>query len=603
MNKSSWRDRLKIRTVICALVISCMMMLLMLRLWQVQIMQGPEHLRATQRQSYRPIRLNPVRGRIFSADHKLLVDNATAYDLVFHMTEMRRPGVRARTIEHILDTEKILAFMLQRQSMLTEQKVKEHIRLYPVMPLHVFKNLTPEELAVISEISPPLDGVDILPRIERVYPYPGMASHILGMTSWAKPDGTDMLEELPHVYVTPQLKGRDGLEAEYDKVLAGTPGSRIVMVDAVGYDRRTVLDIDYPRNGCNLILTIDANAQAAAERVLEGNAGALVAVNVKTGAVLAAASAPTYSLAALTAKSYGQMAQDNEGRPLFNRAFNGTYTPGSIVKPLMALALLENGVITEDDCYECTGRLKLGSTVIRCAKTYGHGPIDLVEAIEYSCNPFFMHFGMEMGIDAWQPLLTAAGFGTKSGVDWPEIRSSAGIRPCRDFAQRVWKRNWIASDMAYASIGQGAFTVTPLQVAMYAAALANGGALLRPYLVQEISDENGNLLSYTAPVIRSRLPVSEESLAIVRQGMVGAVEEKEGSAHGLAEVEMPLAAKTGTAEVGSGENRHKNTWVIAYGPAEEPEYAVACIIERGTSGGKTVVPIVAQFFKQWLETN
>ena len=190
-----------------------------------------------------------------------------------------------------------------------------------------------------------------------------------------------------------------------------------------------------------------------------------------------------------------------------------------------------------------------------------------------------------------------AGFGEKTGLEIPE---GAGIAPQREVARRLWRRNWLASDTADASIGQGAITITPLQAALYAAALANDGILYQPHLLQRILTPEGKVLQETAPRIRRRISASPETFILVREAMRQAVEEREGGATGLQIPGLPVAAKTGTAEVGNGANRHKNTWVIAFLPADEPKYALACVIERGDSGGKTAVPVAAQFLKSWL---
>jgi penicillin-binding protein 2 len=603
INEDGWNRTLKRRLLLCALLAACVMLLLLLRLWQVQVLQGEEHLRATLRQSVRPIRLTPVRGRILAADMTELVGNRTCYDLCFHTTEMRRPGAFQKTIDYLLEQERLLAYLLKRPPALTEKTIRRHISHNPVLPLVIFRNLTPAELAVVAEITPPIPGLDVTSRLVRQYPLPGLATHLLGRTSWSRPDGEDLAEEYPRIYTSPQLVGRSGLESYYDQELSGRAGSRLIRVDVMGYDHEILTDFDTPHNGNDLILTIDPQAQKAAESVLQGRQGALVAVRAKTGAVIALASAPTFDLSVLDQRQYQQLSADQAGRPLFNRAVNGTYSPGSIVKPLLAMALLENEIVTEEDEYDCRGKITLGTHSIHCAKRYGHGPLNIVEAIKFSCNPFFMHYGMELGIDAWQPFLTAAGIGEKTGLDWPEARASAGIRPERDFATRKWKRKWLPVDMAYASIGQGAFTMTPLQAALYAAAIANGGILYQPFLVQTILAPDGNPLRHTSPTIRHRLPCSQETMDIIRHGMEEAVKAPQASAAALQDAGLPLAAKTGTAEVGSQENRRKQTWVICYGPVPEAEYAVACLVENGESGGKTVAPLLSQFFRLWLESH
>ena len=191
----------------------------------------------------------------------------------------------------------------------------------------------------------------------------------------------------------------------------------------------------------------------------------------------------------------------------------------------------------------------------------------------------------------------AAGFGSRTGFELPDV---AGLSPSQELARRFWKRRWLTVDTAYASIGQGGIAITPLQAAVYAAAIANGGVVFRPFVVRKVCSPDGVVQTATLPEIRNRIPVSNEHLEIVRDAMHHAVTDRDGGARGLQASGFDLAGKTGTAEVGSGENRHKNAWAIVFGPYDDPKYAVACVIEFGESGGKTAVPVVADFFRFWL---
>ena len=584
------------RVWICTLCIVGLFCLLVLRLWQVQVLQGAELRRRAQRQSWRPILLNSVRGRIF-ADGQTIVDNQAHYDLVFYVSEMRQPGKQAKTIQYILETERELAKYLGRECSLEYQQVQRQLTRQPVLPLTVFRDLTPSELSAMAEYLPVVAGVDVQPRVERIHPFPGLLTHVLGYTGRDQPDPQEFIAEYPRAYTTPELIGRNGLERAFDQELRGASGMQLLVVDSIGYARENVGEVTPPTAGNDLYLTIDLKAQRIAEKLLQGYQGAMVLLEVDTGAVLAMASSPSYDLATLTGNELARLSQDEAGRPLLNRATRGLYTPGSIMKPLLALCALERRPDLAHSSYECTGKYMIGNHGIRCARTWGHGWLDIQEAITVSCNPFFIRLGLEVGIDDYSEFLKTAGIGVPTGI---EIGDAAGVRPERAVAPKLWKRNWLAVDTAYASLGQGAITITPLQAATFTAAIANGGSLLRPYLIKEIRTPGGSLLMTGQPTVRNRLPVSQESLKLVQQAMREAVVAPNGSAHGLADACLPLCAKTGTAEVGDEENRYKNTWVIAFGPADHPQYALACVIERGQSGGRTAVPIAFDFFQQWL---
>ncbi len=599
MNKPGSSSRNELRIALVAAAIVFFFLLLAFRLWQVQLLQGAEHRRLTQRQSIRPVLLNPARGRIIASDGMVLADSISKYDLVAHLSEMRQPGRVGKTISYVLACERMLAASLGREAGLTEAKLKRHLYQHPVMPLLLFADLNAAELAKAAELSPPLPGLETVPRIERGYKLPAVATHLLGFTGKKLPQSDGLDEEFSRVYVSPELSGRSGLERRYDELLSGKAGARLLKVDSQGYVYEDLRQGLAPSHGNDLILSIDSHAQLAADAVLQGHKGALVAVAVHSGAVLALASSPTYNVAGLTQRRFQALLRDQEGRPLLNRAVDGMYTPGSIIKPLIALAALEQGLIQPEEEYFCSGRYMLGNHAIRCAKRSGHGWISLQEAVTYSCNPYFIELGIRVGIDRLQEYFKAAGFGQKTGIDLPE--SSQGIAPERDYALRHWQRNWLAVDSAYISIGQGAVMISPLQAVMFAAALANGGILYRPYLLDKVVSDSGETLLQSAPEIRQRLPLSAENLNLLKQAMHGAVSAPGGSAAALSQLDFELAAKTGTAEVGSGEQRRKDTWGICYGPLDNPEYAVACLIEDGDSGGKTAVPLIASFLKLWLQ--
>ena len=585
------------RVVVCALVILAFFCLLVVRLWQVQVLQGTRHRRKAQRQSVRLVWLNAVRGRIF-ADGQTLVDNEAHYDLVFYVSEMRQPGRQVNTVEHILETERSLAAYLGREPALERRRVQRQLTQQPVLPLTVMRDLDPAELAAMAEYLPMPAGVDIQPRIERVHLVPGLLTHVLGYTGRDRPETADLSEEYPQTFTTPELKGKNGLERALDAELRGQIGMRQLVVDSIGYAHESAGEVTPPTAGNDLYLTIDLKAQRVAEELLRGYCGALVLLDVETGAVLAMASAPTYDLATLNGKVLAELSQDTVGRPQLNRATRGLYTPGSIMKPLLALCALELRPELARQQYDCTGAYRLGQHDIHCAKKWGHGTLDLQKAITVSCNPFFINLGLKIGIDDYAQFLKTAGIGEHSGI---EIGDEVGERPERAVAQKLWKRNWLAVDTAFASLGQGAITITPLQAALFTAAIANGGRVWKPYLVKEIRTQAGELLMTARATAKSRLPVSPENLAIVQQAMRQAVvDTTNGSARDLVDACLPLAAKTGTAEVGEGANRYKNTWVVAFGPVDHPKYALACLIERGQSGGRTAVPIAFDFFERWL---
>jgi penicillin-binding protein 2 len=476
--------------------------------------------------------------------------------------------------------------------------LERHLRVYPALPIIVFTDLSKIDLARISELFPRPPGLEIRMMIRRSYPFPGMASHTLGFVG--RRQLPDKFELSKYAYARPELQGRSGLEKQYDSELVGQGGMKLVRVDTLGFVHDQIGQSLEAKAGHDLILSLDLRAQQAAENALRGVRGALVAVDVRSGAVLALASMPTYDLSALANGGYGLLAEDTENRPLVNRALAAGYLPGSIIKPLIGLAALEAGTVTATEEIDCPGYYLLGKKLrIRCAHRYGHGhPLAMIEALEQSCNTYFIDIGQRTGLDRLRPVLAAAGLGIRPAIDLPF--ASHGLLPTRQWARDYWHRNWIASDTAFLSIGQGAINLSPLQAAMYTAAIANGGTLYEPYLVQEVRDPQGKVRWRRAPAPVHRLPVTPEHLALVRQGMADVINGEHATAPQARNSVVSLAGKTGTAEVGARDKRTKNTWFICYGPLESPRYAVAVLVENGVSGGKTAAPIAKQFFEDWL---
>jgi len=600
------------RVLICAAFMVIPLALLVLRLWQVQVLQGAELMRKSQRQSLRPVRVAPVRGRIFSSDGTELVGNANVYDAVFYLMEMRQPGRPIHTMDYVLEQSQRLARLIGRKPTLTSAQLRTHMITRPAMPLVVFSNLTEEERSRLWEITPWLTGLDIQPRFVRKYYYPTLLSHVLGFTGTNHPSEDFLGRLFARSYVNPEQGGRGGLELMYDQELTGTAGAKMVLVDPLGYAREELPGSIPAQNGLDLILTIDLKAQMIGEKLMEGHKGALVLMEVKTGKVLAMVSKPGFDLSTLTGKEYARLNGDQENKPMLNRAVNALYAPGSIIKPLVAIAALENDAIADNWQYECQGAYVIGKTRIHCAKRYGHGLLDVYEAITVSCNPFFMTTGIRTGIETLEKYFSAAGLGRKTGIDTDEY--VRGLCPSRQAARDRYKRNWLMVDTAYASMGQGLIQVTPLQMACYCCALANGGVVPKPYLVSEIRrSDTGALVRRTVPQVGSTIPVRSETLEIIQAAMSNVVESPQGSGHLLTKLMVKdpqggdekrvfLAAKTGTAEMGIGEDKTKDTWMISFGPLPEARYALVCMVEKGDSGGKTVAPIVLAFWKEWLNT-
>ena len=593
------RGKMERRILLCALGLILPLLLLLVRLWQIQVLEGPDLLYESQRQTLRMLRVSPVRGSIYDRKGTLLVRNRPNYDLVFHLSEMRQ-GRFSQNLQHVMQVADSFSLLLGREHGLSAATIKNRLISKPSEPFIVFSYLTDGELAKTTEMFPMPAGVEIRARNGRAYMYPGVASHILGRTDWHVARWERQGEDYIQAFAMQELVGVTGVEKAYDMELAGSGGEEILQVDYRGFQNDKLYEVP-ARNGYDLRLSIDVRGQRIAEKLLEGHCGAFVVVDVETGGVLVMASSPTFDLSQLTRERYVELVDTKKTpeMPLFNRAIDGQYMPGSIFKPLVGLAALESGAIRMDEHYDCHGTFHLGDRKIDCAGRAVHGDIDIVGGITMSCNGFFINAGLKTGVDKMQTILLNAGIGEPTEIDVNE--NVFGVFPSREVLYRRARRSWTKGDTALLSIGQGQILVTPLQAAMYCAALANGGRLLKPYLVQSVNDENGVAIHEAATVVRHRLPVSHEHLEIIRRGMEGAVMASRGSAKVMRDCGMAVAAKTGTAEVQGKDGKFKNTWIMCYGPLSHPRYSLVCLVEHGASGGRTAGPLASQFFREWLE--
>lgn len=579
--------------------------ILIFRLWHEQIYQGKEYREKISRQSIRCIRLPALRGRIFTSDMHILADNAPSHDIVFHPAEMRQPGKREKTIEHILKSAQKLAAVIGRRNTVTEEEIIRHINLRPALPMTIFENLSIKEMANASELSSPIQGMELATIPVRYYPEGKAACHILGYVG--QDDPRQAQDRSDYFYYIPDQKGVSGVEKEFDtsvnggtaplRGLRGIAGNSLVRVDSRGYIYETIGIPIPPQDGNDIVLTIDWKAQEIVEKLLAEKKGAFVLLNAMTGAVLAMSSSPGYDLQ--TFKSELGKIKSDKNLPFFNRVTLGEYTPGSSLKPLIALALLKNG-LNPDDKILCEGAVNIGSGKIRCPswKTGGHGYVNLPDAITRSCNVYFVERGQQIGLEKIAETLHSAGIGAKTGICLPE---RPGVLPSREEKFRRYKEKWNKYDTSLLSIGQGIILMTPLQAAVYAAAIANDGILWNPYILKEVRNPQGNTLYEKKICKRGNLNIKPQYLKIVRKGMYMVVHGEEGTGKRAFSQKIKLYGKTGTAEVGPLSNRKLNSWFLGFGERNGNLYAFSILIEEGISGGYTCAPLAKQFFDEWIE--
>ncbi len=530
-------------------------LILLTSLWFRQIIQGERFKELAERNHVRLIPLKARRGTIYDRQGVVLADNQPLFRVVIIPQELRDVEQTVKKLSQLLAIDK--------------ENIVEAIRnnfFSPFRPIVVKNEVDMRTITIIEERRGDLPGVFIQAEPRRNYPFGKLAAHLLGHLGRIKAED----KEVPG-YRQGGLVGRTGLERSFEVYLRGRDGGQEILVNSRG-EQLGILGERPALAGYNLILTIDKELQKVAEQSLQGKRGAIVAIDPRSGDILALASSPAFDpnifTKRLSPEKFRELSE-YPGRPFFNRAVTGLYPPASTFKTVIALAALEKGIMGPQDTL---------------ANEDGR-QIDVVEALARSSNLFFFKLGRELGVDGISYFARQLGLGALSGIDLPHERK--GLVP-----DKGWKERWPRGEIDNLSIGQGALQATPLQMANLIAAIAQGGKIYRPRLVQEIISPEGEVVRYFPVQLKGRLPLSPANLDVIKKGLEGTVEWGTGRRARMDTVKV--AGKTGTAEVTSrrfrpGEERpyklRPHAWFLSFAPQENPQIALAVLVEHGGWGG------------------
>ncbi|MDE0214574.1 MAG: penicillin-binding protein 2, partial [Deltaproteobacteria bacterium] len=393
--------------------------------------------------------------------------------------------------------------------------------------------------------------------------------------------------------------------------LAGRSGGERVEVDATGQKVR-VIDRLKATPGHNVVLTLDMDVQQAAYDALRGREGAVVVLDVNSGAVLALVSTPAFDPNAfargLTAREWRRLTDDSE-TPLHNRTLQGHFPPGSTFKIVTALAALQEGVISPNQRLFCGGTYKVGNRVLRDWKKQGHGHVDMHKALVQSCDVYFYQVAQRLGIDKMAKWARRFGLGSRTGIVLEG--ESAGLVPDRAWKKRRFGTPWYPGETPLVGIGQGFIGATPLQMASMVAAVANGGTVYRPWFVQRVLSLDGEVMEEYGPVRTATVNLKKGSLEIVRRALFDVVHGRHGTARRARSDLVDIAGKTGTAQVAEMRGEavkskdlpyeiRDHAWFVGYAPTVKPEIAVATLVEHGGGGGATAAPITRKVVEAWF---
>jgi len=592
-------------------------------LWWVQIISNRHFAENQKAQSFRTVRIPAIRGKILDRHGVALAENQPSYNVILYLDDLReefkkewsrtRPPRSARLSlaqRRALEAQaryRVGSNIVQQIATILQQPVPfsfgdfmKHYTNQLALPLPVLVNLNQQQVARLLESSVNPPGVDLDIQPTRYYPGGRLAAHVLG---FLVRDNRSMEGEVADFnFRLPDYRGLAGIEREFDGDLRGKAGVKSVLVNSLGY--RQSENIWSPAEpGKNVILTLDATIQQSAESALQSAMagtvrGAAVVMDPNNGDVLAMASSPSFDpntwIPHISAEEW-RYQNDEELRPQVNRAMQEKYPPGSIFKVVTGLAVLEAGIDPHERIYSL-GYIRVPGRNKVIEDLAAKGEYDFKKAFIKSSNTYFITNGMKAGIEAIIRLGQRLHLGEKTGL--LSIQETGGDLP----KLAEVRRGWIAPDTAYICIGQGRVSVTPLQMAVMISAIANGGKVLWPRLVQRVeppelhSDET--VIEYTPKPPRSELGVSDRSLAITRDAMLADVEEG-GTGKQALVPGMSIGGKTGTAEITNprGEKIGKTTWFASCAPFENPRWVVVVMVEQGASGGGSCAPVAGQIYR------
>jgi len=587
--------------------------MLAMQLYRLQIIRGEEYAAKSVANFVKEVRLRADRGVIKDARGTILVDSRPSFDAFL------TPAFCTDCSKHVLPK---LAELL-RWDAETHHKVEEQVRIArrnaPFQPLPVRIDLTRDELDRLNARRDILDGVEVVPVPHRNYRTGTVLSHVLGYMNEINQDELERLNADGAKYALGDYIGRRGLERYFESRLRGVDGVRKEVVNARG---QTIEELNVklgensmvqPQAGSNMVLSIDMRLQEEAERAFPGVAGAVVVIDVNTGFIRALVSRPGFDPNLLTGRvtpaQMVAMARDPL-QPMINRVAAQHYSPGSTFKVVTSLAGFKSGNFRPESVVNCPGGYKLGARTWRCHKESGHGPMDAKHALQYSCNTWFWKVSDTIGLDAIADMGKALGLNSPTGIG--VLGEVPGIMPSTEYHDRLSPGGYSKGMALNSAVGQGDVNTTPLQMAMVYAAIANGGTLYKPQLVQRIEDLDGRVIESFDPQVVRKLEINPAHRKTIVDALVSVVNEPGGTAYRVRLKDVVVAGKTGTAQVAAiGAVRLKthqmdywvrhHAWFTSFAPAENPEIAVVVLNEHGGGGGTDAAPTAMAVIQKYFD--
>ncbi len=572
------------RLAIVSYVIVGMIALLLFGFWKLQIIDSDHYAQMAERNRVRSIPIIAPRGSMLDREGRVLVDNYPSFSVLL---------LRDSPSE----VEKLLPQIADGLSM-TLDELKQQIdssRAMPkFQPIVIKPEAKPSDIAFIESHRADIPVLEMLMVHRRRYPHGDLLANAVGYVGEVS---AEQVEGSDSKLKPGDIVGKAGLEREYNETLMGTDGLRRVIVNSIGKEVGRLEQQD-AIPGKPIQLTIDYDLQQIADSYMADREGAVVAMDGRTGEILAMVSRPTFDpndFAVRIPSAEWQSLNTDPRTPLLNRAIQGQLAPGSVFKIVMATAMLESKLLPETFTAFCPGHASFYGRTFHCWRPAGHGTVDLHKAIVDSCDVFFYTVGQRIGIEAIHKYGAGLGLGQRTGIDLPS--EDTGLMPSEEWKERVYHQKWYAGETISVSIGQGAVTVTPVQLARMVAAVATGGDLVQPHLLKSFAAKT------------DRFPISDDTVEQVTQGMYGVINEG-GTGSSLKLQNIEFSGKSGTAQLMSYEagskmghkGKETNGWFVGYAPRRNPEIVVAAVVQGSTEhGGSTAGPVVRDIVKAYYD--
>jgi penicillin-binding protein 2 len=572
------------RLAVTSYVIVGMVALLLFGFWKLQIIDSDRYAQLAERNRVRSIPIIAPRGSMLDREGRVLVDSYPSFSVLLLRDA---PGQVERLLPQIADGLNMTLDELK-------QEIDAAKAMPKFQPIIIKPEASPSDIAFIESHRGDIPVLEMLMVHRRRYPHGDMLASAIGYVGEVS---ADQVEASDSKLKPGDTVGKAGLERMYNDTLMGTDGLRRVIVNSIGKEVGRLEQQD-AIPGKPIQLTIDYDLQAVADTYMADKEGAVVAMDARTGDILAMVSRPTFDpkdFAVRVPAAEWRALNTDPRTPLLNRAIQGQLAPGSVFKIVMATAMLESKSLPANFTAFCPGHADFYGRIFHCWRPAGHGVTDLHKAIVDSCDVFFYTIGQRMGIETIHEYATGLGLGRRTGIDLPSEES--GLIPSEEWVQRVFHHKWYAGETISVSIGQGAVTVTPIQLVRTIAAVATGGELLQPHLLK----------NFTAKT--EHFPLAEETVEQVTQGMYGVINEG-GTGASLKLQNIEFSGKSGTAQLMSYDAGNKmgkkgketNGWFVGYAPRRNPEIVVTAVIQGSSEhGGTTAGPVVRDIVKAYYD--